>query len=183
MRRFSRRFATYEEWDNAIVARLIPQLRYYSRVVGYLAKHPDASLRMARGHAPKVTVLEPEEKVFLEEVREEAQEEEEEETWRIGYGAKDLVAIHGEYYGALIQAWADNKEELLDIKLKLKDKCMELLEDFLDYRSDEWWFGFWLGFEPPMEIVNDPWVWTTWMFCVEKEGRIVFQRTGRNEVL
>lgn len=64
--RFSKKFGTYGEWLNAIEARLIPQPKYFFRIVKYLIKRPEATLSEARGHKPKSGQVEPQVQATVE---------------------------------------------------------------------------------------------------------------------
>jgi hypothetical protein len=72
--KFSRSYSTFEQWENAIIARLIPQPKYFLRIVHYIEKHPSASLAEARGHKPKEKITEKQIQRELPEAIEKAEQ-------------------------------------------------------------------------------------------------------------
>lgn len=181
MARFSRKYASFEEWLNVEYAKLVKNKSYFTRIVRYLVHHPAANLDEARGHRPKEAAEEkPAE--FIEEFAKVKAEELKKiltVTYRTGVTMKNIV-IHDEYYGCLLQAFADHPEDLPG-RRELEDFMMKLLEKWVGYPESEFWFMeiAFMGYEPPIEmyLAQCP----GWEFRVEKKGRIVYERTMMRE--
>jgi len=90
------------------------------------------------------------------------------------------IAVHGEYFGALIQAWSGDTELLNREKPALKAILYDEIERWLGYPQSEWWFPTNEG-EGLQTVEFDKKLNGTYEWRIEDEqGSAV--RTGRGEL-
>lgn len=79
----------------------------------------------------------------------------------------------GRYYGALIQGWSLDKDELEGKALDLRAQLIDELESFLRYRYVEWWFPIDDG-EGYQEVPYDKKLEGKWELRIEDDdGRAI----------
>lgn len=69
--------------------------------------------------------------------------------YRTSYVLNDIPFRGNVYYGFRIVAFSHNEQLLKELRSKLKERLIEFIEDCLGYKSDEFWFNMYFGYEAP----------------------------------